>query len=180
MTQIIDDIITGFRQQGWLVQKTRENYWVLRPQGTYNYKLFLLTYNPFTNKFQIVKPPNHDLHYNLAVKILEGSVRQSGKSARGLRAVTDRLPIIKVPSMFFIKVGNLWINLAAIRTLRVSPASKFNKNTLIVSIRWNNNCDDDDETSYSEFEGDDAEALLTESNKACKIMLQRFSPTDPA
>jgi hypothetical protein len=179
MTQTIDDIIARFGQQGWLVQKARENYWVMRPLGLFNYKMFLLNYNPFTNKFQIVKPPNPDSHYDTALKILSGSVRKSDKSARQSRAFSDRLSMIKVPSMFFIRVGNLWINLAAIRTLSVVPATGFN-NTPTVIIRWNNDCDDDDESSYEEFEGESGEELLAQSKKAWDIILQRLSPINPA
>uniref|UniRef100_UPI001CFCA4C3 hypothetical protein n=1 Tax=Microseira wollei TaxID=467598 RepID=UPI001CFCA4C3 len=78
MTQTIDDIIARFGQQGWIVQKARENYWVLRPLGLFNYKMFLMAYNPFTNKFQIVKPPNPDSHYDTALKILQGSKGDGG------------------------------------------------------------------------------------------------------
>ncbi|MFB2979012.1 hypothetical protein [Microseira sp. BLCC-F43] len=137
-----------------------------------------MTYNPFTNKFQIVKPPNPDSHYNLAVKILGGSVGESGKSARQSRAFSDRLSMIKVPSMFPLKIGNLWINLTAIRTLRVFTTN-YESNLLVV-IRWNNNCDNDDDSSYEEFEGEEAKALLAEWEKACDIILQSLSPVHPA
>jgi hypothetical protein len=91
----------------------------------------------------------------------------------------EQLSMIKVPSMFFIRVGNLWINLAAIRTLSVVPATEF-INRLIVTIRWHNDCDDDDESSYEEFEGESGEELLAQSKKAWDIILQRLSPINPA
>jgi len=65
-------------------------------------------------------------------------------------------------------------------SLRVTPPTEFNDNTLTVTIPWNNDCDDDDESSYREFEGNQGKALLAESKKACNIILQLFSPTDPA
>ncbi|GET44429.1 hypothetical protein [Microseira wollei] len=71
MTQTIDDIIARFGQQGWIVQKARENYWVLRPLGLFNYKMFLMAYNPFTNKFQIVKPPMGSNNPQLGAFILK-------------------------------------------------------------------------------------------------------------
>jgi hypothetical protein len=72
MNQTIEEIIARFGQEGWLVQKTKETFWALRPKGLFNYKVFLLTYNPFDDKFTIVKPPNpNDPHYKQAVKILE-------------------------------------------------------------------------------------------------------------
>jgi hypothetical protein len=72
MNQKIEEIIARFGQEGWLVQKTKESIWALRPKGVFNYKVFVLTYNPFDDKFTIVKPPNpNDPHYKQAVNILE-------------------------------------------------------------------------------------------------------------
>ncbi|GET39264.1 hypothetical protein [Microseira wollei] len=71
MNQTIEEIIARFGKEGWLVQKTKESFWALRPKGLFNYKVLLLTYNPFDDKFTIVKPPNpNDPHYKQAVKIL--------------------------------------------------------------------------------------------------------------
>jgi len=169
VTQTIDESIARFGQEGWLVQKARENYWVLGP-GLFNYKMFLMTYNPFANKFQIVKPPNSDSHYDIAVKIL-ASNRPLGRESDRSSKVSYDISIIKVPSMFPVKIGNLWLNLAAICTLRITAASHNNK--LIVTIRWDNAPDDNDESSYQEFEGEEAEELLAEWKKACDIILQR-------
>ncbi|MFB2978009.1 hypothetical protein [Microseira sp. BLCC-F43] len=168
MTQTIEDIIACFRREGWCIQKARESYWLLQPPGLFSYKMFLLIYNPFTNKFQIVKPLNRDRHYDMAVKILSGDSRHLGKGARLSKGFSSELlSIIKVPDMFFIKVGNCWINLAAIRTLTVTSPTAFN-NTLTVSIRWNNNYDDD-ESAYEYFEGDKAQEFVDQWEKVCKI-----------
>lgn len=153
--QTIDDIIARFGRAGWLVQKTKENYWTVSPKGLYNHKLYLLVHNPFDNKFQLVAPPTpHDPHYKCALKILEASDRQN-------RSVVDNLSIIKVKSMFPVRLNNLWINLALVRTLKVIPAD--DKNQLMVVVRWNSKEQDN-------FEGADAETLLAEWEKACDLV----------
>ena len=167
MNQTIDgDIIARFGRQGWLVQKIKESFWALRPQGAFNYKVFLLTYNPFTSKFQIVKPPNPvDPHYNIAVQILEASDRPSGGAGNRKRS-TSSLSIIRVPSMFPVKIGNLWINLAQIRALKVVPPVDGEQLTLLV--RWDDGEEDD-------FTGDNAEQLLAEYEKAAELIRERFA-----
>ncbi|MFB2982873.1 hypothetical protein [Microseira sp. BLCC-F43] len=80
--------------------------------------------------------------------------------------------------MFFIKVDNCWINLAAIRTLTVTSPTAFN-NTLTVTIRWNNNYDDDDESAYEHLENDEAQKFIAEWEKARKINANFFLPQTP-
>ncbi|GET44549.1 hypothetical protein [Microseira wollei] len=166
MTQAIDDIIARFGQRDWRGQKARESFWVLRPQGTYNYKTFWLTYNPFTQKFQVVKPPNPAAHYDIAVKILGGSNRPRELGACPSRAFSDRLFMLGVPSMFPVKIDNLWINLALIRVLEV--ISPEDDEELIVNVYW-------DKEHSRGFLGTPAEKLLAESNKAWEIVAQRLS-----
>jgi len=168
----IDDIVARFRKEGWLVQKTKENFWALRPQGSFNYKVFLLTYNPFTSKFQIVKPPNPDRHYDIAVKILEASDRPQVKKNDRSSKVSYDLSIIKVPSMFPVKIGNLWINLALIRTLKVIPPSDDDMG-LTVIIRWDSGEED-------ELESEQAEKFLAEWEKTCQLIIQKLSLVETA
>ena len=163
MNQTIDgDIIARFGRQGWLVQKIKESFWALRPKGTFNYKVFLLVYNPFTQKFQVVKPPTpNDPHYQAAVEIL-ASDRPSGRASDRKRSVFD-LSIIKVPSMFPVKIDNQWINLAAIMTLKMLTTDTG----LEVDIVWENG----EETTYS---GKKAATLIAEYEKAAKLIMQRL------
>lgn len=159
----IDNIIACFGRANWLVQKARENYWVLRPRGTFGYKRFLLTYNPFTSKFQIVKPPNFAPHYNLAVKILEASDRPTCKKSDRSSKVSPDLSIIKVPSMFPVKIDNQWINLAAIMTFTILSTDSG----LEVDIIWENG----EETT---FYGKKAAILVAEYEKAASLIRQRL------
>lgn len=163
MNQTIgDDIIARFGRQGWLVQKIKESFWALRPKGVFNYKVFLLVYNPFTRKFQVVKPPTpNDPHYQAAVEILAGD-RPSGRTSDRKRSVSD-LSIIKVPSMFPVKIDNQWINLAAIMTLKILTTDT----ALQVDIVWENG----EETTYS---GKKAATLILEYEKAAKLIMQRL------
>ena len=163
MNQTIgDDIVARFGREGWLVQKIKESFWALRPKGTFNYKVFLLVYNPFTRKFQVVKPPTpNDPHYQAAVEILAGD-RPFARPSDRKRSTFD-LSIIKVPSMFPIKVDNQWINLAAIMTLKILMTDSG----LEVDILWENG----DNTT---FKGKKAATIIAEYEKAADLIMQRL------
>jgi hypothetical protein len=164
MTPTIEDIIARFGREGWVVQKTRENFWVVRPKGVFDYKIFLLTYNPFTDQYQIVKSltPN-DPHYEKAVKILEGSRAKGEKRARpsNLSKVSHDLSIIKVPSMFPVKISPMkWINLADAREISLTPEGGL-------FVVWSSG-------DYTTFEGEEADIAFKALNEAYETALKRL------
>ena len=138
MNQKIEEIIARFEQEGWLVQKTKESFWALRPKGVFNYKVFLLTYNPFDDKFTIVKPPTpKDTHYQQAVKILEAIATKPScwKEAIDLqnKSVNSFNPGGNMASIFQIS-ADTFLNLDDIRQLKAN----INRSEFKVTIWWRN------------------------------------------
>lgn len=137
MSQKIEEIIARFGKEGWLVQKTKESFWVLRPKGLFNYKLLLLTYNPFDDKFTIVKPPTpNDPHYQQAVKILAACDRRDSclkDAARQNKSVNLFNPRGNMASIFQIS-ADTFLNFDDIRQVKAN----INRNELKVTIWWRN------------------------------------------
>ena len=138
MNQKIEEIIARFEQEGWLVQKTKESFWALRPKGVFNYKVLLLTYNPFDDKFTIVKPPTpKDTHYQQAVKILEACDRKDAcwKDAIDLqnKSVNSFNPGGNMASIFQIS-ADTFLNFDDIRQLKAN----INRSEFKVTIWWRN------------------------------------------
>lgn len=138
MNQTIEEIIARFGQEGWLVQKTKESFWALRPKGVFNYKILLLTYNPFDDKFTIVKPPTpKDPHYQQAVKILEACDRKDAcwKDAIDLqnKSVNSFNPGGNMASIFQIS-ADTFLNFDDIRQVKAN----INRSEVKVTTWWRN------------------------------------------
>jgi hypothetical protein len=161
--QTIDDIIARFGRAGWLVQKTDKNYWTVRPKGLYNHKLYLLIYNPFDDKYQLVPPPTpHDVHYERALKILRAGDRCQTADCH-LRCISD-LFIIKVKSMFPVKISvNKWINLADVREASIQD----NGNLFVI---WSSG-------ESTTFEQDEAKIVFQAITEAYKVTLKYLAST---
>ena len=138
MNQTIEEIIARFGQEGWLVQKTKESFWALRPKGVFNYKILLLTYNPFDDKFTIVKPPTpKDTHYQQAVKILEAIATKPScwKEAIDLqnKSVNSFNPGGNMASIFQIS-ADTFLNFDDIRQVKAN----INRSEVKVTTWWRN------------------------------------------
>ncbi|HAZ45394.1 MAG TPA: hypothetical protein DDW76_22595 [Cyanobacteria bacterium UBA11369] len=138
MNQKIEEIIARFGQEGWSVQKTKESFWVLRPKGVFNYKILLLTYNPFDDKFTIVKPPTpNDPHYQQAVKILEAIATKPYCLKDAIAPQNNSVNSFNIRgnmAMIFQIYGDTFLNFDDIRQVKAT----INRSECKVTFWWRN------------------------------------------